>query len=192
MLPHKIGDAIHTCFAQSGILLRCHLLPLDSHQSLFFLPLTTFSIALSIHFRSLRSLLLPPDLLHSKNTLVHQNIVNSHRLLVMTLLRNSQIRARTVATPLNLKSIYPPFIPRISYKVVKMVIVLSWTKLPFRFSQNWFLLKLLALKCCTFQGLKLTYDILVNRISNIIDGIYGVFWDILDHMFSFSQKFKFE
>ena len=49
----------------------------------------------------------------------------------------------TVAPAFNLKSISPPVIPRISYTVVKMVIRLSCTKLPFWFSQNWFLLKLL-------------------------------------------------
>ena len=39
---------------------------------------------------------------------------------------------------LKYKIISPPVIPRISYKVVEMVIRLIWTKLPFKFSQNWF------------------------------------------------------
>ena len=98
----------------------------------------------------------------------------------------------TVAPALNLKSISPPVIPRISYKVGKMVIILSWTKLPFQFSQNWFLLKLSALKRCEFKCLKLTYEILANIISNFIARMYCIFWELSDHMFSFSQKFKLE
>ena len=69
-----------------------------------------------------------------------------------------------------------------------MIIRLSWKKLPFRFSQYWFLLKLLALKRCTFQGLNLTYEILENIISNFIAGIYYISWELLDHMFSFLKS----
>ena len=98
----------------------------------------------------------------------------------------------TVAPALNFKSMYPPVIPRISYKVIKMVIILSWSKLPFKFSQNLFLLKLLALIRFTFQCLKLTNDILKNIISNVMSGMYCIFWKLSDHMFSFSQKFKLE
>ena len=91
----------------------------------------------------------------------------------------------TVAPALKLKSISPPVTPR-----NKMIIRLSWTKLPFQISQNWFLLRLLALKRCTFQGLKLTYEILTKRISNFISIMYYIFWELSDHMFSFAQNFK--
>ena len=95
-----------------------------------------------------------------------------------------------MAPSLNLKYIAPPVIPRISYTVVSLVIRLCWTKLPLRFYQNWFLLQLLSLKRCTFQGFKLTYEILGNRISYFIPRTYCICWELSYRMFIFAQKFK--